>query len=312
MVKEQRRSGNRQSSGAPEVWRLQLLGVATAFMKHWDTVAIVGVGLIGGSIGLALRERKLARRVVGIGRRPEGLRKAIAAKAVDQTSQDLAAGVRDAELIVVCTPIDSIAEHVRQAAAACPAGALLTDAGSTKATIVRQLNGALPSSVAFVGSHPLAGSEKTGCAFARADLFNGRVVVVTPTRKTGESDQPRTAYFWSALGATVMTMSPAAHDRALAATSHLPHMIAAALARSTVAADRPLTAGGWRDCTRIAAGDAELWSQILSDNSDNVLKALDRFEKSLAAFRSGLKRGNQRRLKQLLAEAKQIRDAVGS
>jgi prephenate dehydrogenase len=109
-----------------------------------------------------------------------------------------------------------------------------------------------------------------------------------------------------------MIMSPAAHDRALAATSHLPHLIAAALARSTAEADRPLTAGGWRDGTRIAAGEAELWSQILSDNADNVLKALDRFEKSLAAFRSALERGNRRRLNQMLTEAKQIRDAVGS
>jgi prephenate dehydrogenase len=305
------RLGYRKATG-------KLLAVADAslcgygIMKHWDTVAIVGVGLIGGSIGLALRQRKLAGKVIGIGRRPESLQKAIAAKAVDQTSQDLAAGVRNAELIVVCTPVKSIPEHVRQAAAACPAGALLTDAGSTKATIVRQLNGALRRSVAFVGSHPLAGSEKTGCEFSRADLFDGRVVVVTPTRKTGESNLQRAADFWSALGASVMIMSPAAHDRALAATSHLPHLIAAALARSTAEADRPLTAGGWRDGTRIAAGEAELWSQILSDNADNVLKALDRFEKSLAAFRSALERGNHRRLNQMLTEAKQIRDAVGS
>jgi prephenate dehydrogenase len=281
-------------------------------MKHWDTVAIVGVGLIGGSIGMALRERKLAETVVGIGRRPASLKKAIAARAVDQTTQDLAAGVRNAELIVVCTPVESIATHIREAAVACPDGALLTDAGSTKSTIVRQLNGALPRSVAFVGSHPLAGSEKNGCEHARADLFEGRVAVVTPTRKTGENDLQRTADFWSALGASVMTMSPAAHDRALAATSHLPHLLAAALARSTSAADRPLTAGGWRDCTRIAAGDTELWSQILSDNRDNVLKALDRFEKSLAGFRSAIERGSRRRIHQLLTEAKQIRDAVGS
>jgi prephenate dehydrogenase len=281
-------------------------------MKHWDTVAIVGVGLIGGSIGLALRERKLAGQVIGVGRRPESIKKAKAAGAVDQTTQDLSDAVRDAELIIVCTPVDSIARHVREAAAACPEGALLTDAGSTKASIVRQLNGTLPRSVAFVGSHPLAGSEKIGCEHARANLFDGRVVVVTPTRKTSENDLQRTADFWSALGASVMAMPPAAHDRALAATSHLPHLLAAALARGTAEDNLPLTAGGWRDCTRIAAGDAELWTQILLDNRDNLLKTLGRFEKSLAGFRTAIERGDPRRLGQLLKEAKRIRDAVGS
>ena len=116
---------------------------------------------------------------------------------------------------------------------------------------------------------------------ARHNLFDGRVVVVTPSRKTGDADLRRTADFWSALGGSVMVMSPVEHDRALAATSHLPHLLAAALARSTGEEDLPLTAGGWRDCTRIAAGDAELWTQILLDNRDNVLKSLARFEKSL-------------------------------
>jgi prephenate dehydrogenase len=281
-------------------------------MKHWDTVAIVGVGLIGGSIGLALRERKLAGRIIGVGRRPESLAKAKAAGAVHRATQDVAAGVQDAELVVVCTPVESIAQYVREAAAACPAGALLTDAGSTKSSIVRQLNGTLPRAVAFVGSHPLAGSEKSGCEHARANLFDGRVVVVTPTRKTADDQVQRTGDFWSALGATVMMMSPAAHDRALAATSHLPHLVAAALARMTSEEDLPLTAGGWRDCTRIAGGEAELWSQILSDNRENVLKAIGRFEKSLAGFRSAIERGDARRLQQLLKEAKQRRDAVGS
>jgi prephenate dehydrogenase len=281
-------------------------------MKHWDTVAIVGVGLIGGSIGLALRKRELAENIVGVGRRRESLRKALAAGVVTSTTQDIATGVREAQVIVVCTPVDSIAEHVRQSAAACPAGALLTDAGSTKARIVRQLNGALPRSVSFVGSHPIAGSEKNGCENAQADLFEGRVAVVTPTRKTNEEDLQRTADFWSALGASVLVMSPAAHDRALAAISHLPHLLAAALARATPEADLPLAAGGWRDSTRIAAGDAELWTQILSDNSENVLKALARFEKSLSAMRSAIERHDTRRLNNLLGEAKQVRDAVGS
>ncbi len=281
-------------------------------MKHWDTVAIVGVGLIGGSIGLALRERKLAEHIVGIGRRPESLRKAAAIGAVTRTTRDIAAGVRDAELVIVCTPVDSIVAHVVQAAEACRAGALITDAGSTKASIVRKLNGALPRSAVFVGSHPLAGSEKPGCEHARANLFDGRVVVVTPSRATSAGDFQRTADFWSALGGSVFVMSPQAHDRALASTSHLPHLLAAALARATAEADLPLVAGGWRDCTRIAAGNTELWTQILGDNRQNLLKSLGRFEKSLAGFRSAIERGDLRRLTRLLQEAKRIRDAVGS
>jgi prephenate dehydrogenase len=281
-------------------------------MKHWNTVAIVGVGLIGGSIGLALRERKLAGEVVGIGRRAANLQKARSSGAIDRSTVEIAAGVNRAELVIVCTPVASIGEHVREAAAACPVGALITDAGSTKASIVRSLNGALPRSVAFVGSHPLAGSEKNGCEHARADLFEGRVVVVTPTRTTSEDNLQRTADFWSALGATVHLMSPSAHDRALAATSHLPHVIAAALARATAVEDLPLTAGGWRDSTRIAGGDVELWRQILLDNRKEVVKSLARFEKSLAGFRSAIERGDTRRLSKLLTEAKSIRDALGN
>jgi prephenate dehydrogenase len=281
-------------------------------MKHWDTVAIIGVGLIGGSIGLALRQRKLAKRVIGIGRRPESLRKAIATKAVDQTTEDLAAGVRDAELIVVCTPVESIAQHVFEAARACPEGALLTDAGSTKASIARRLEQALPSTVGFVGSHPLAGSEKTGCEHASAGLFVERTVVVTPTLASSKKDVRRATDFWSALGASVITMLPQVHDFALAFTSHLPHLVASALSRSTLPKQLPLTAGGWRDCTRIAAGDAELWTQIVLDNGDNILKAIDKFDTMLAGFRSAIEQQDRRRLTQLLNSAKQIRDAVGS
>ena len=131
-------------------------------MKRWNQVAIVGVGLIGGSIGLALRQRKLADIVVGVDRRPASLRKAMDAGAVTATTLDVPTGADGAELVVVCTPIASIAGHVREAATVCRAGALITDAGSTKAEIVRQLNGSLPERAAFVGSHPLAGSEKNG------------------------------------------------------------------------------------------------------------------------------------------------------
>ena len=281
-------------------------------MQPWKSVAIVGAGLIGGSIGLALRERKLAREVVGIGRRKASLDRAKNLGAVTAITTDLKEGVAGADIVVVCTPVEEIADHLLQAAAAAPEHAILTDAGSTKAAIVAQVEAKLPRGRRFVGSHPLAGSEKAGAQFARADLFQGRVAVITPTRRTKVGDKQEVADFWSALGATVMVMSPEAHDKALATTSHVPHLIASAMARTTDRADLPLTAGGWRDLTRIAAADPELWAQILLENRDNILKSLTGFEKTMAVFQTALKRGDRRKLRQLLAEGKRVRDAVGN
>lgn len=281
-------------------------------MQPWNSVAIVGVGLIGGSIGLALRERKLAGEVIGIGRRQASLSKAKDLGAITSATLKLKEGVAGADVVIVCTPVAEIAGFLLQAAATAPEQAILTDAGSTKATIVAAVEKKLPRSRRFVGSHPLAGSEKTGAQFARADLFEGRVVVITPTRKTKPDDKQAVADFWSALGATVMVMSPDAHDKALAATSHVPHVAAAAVARQTIAADLPLTASGWRDLTRIAAGDPELWTQILLENRGHVLKSLVAFEKTMAAFKSAIQRGDRRKLRQLLADGKRVRDALGN
>ncbi|HEV2972679.1 MAG TPA: prephenate dehydrogenase/arogenate dehydrogenase family protein [Pirellulales bacterium] len=278
----------------------------------WKTVTIVGVGLIGGSIGLALRERELAERVIGVGRRAASLRKAKSMGAVSATTLSLEQGVAEADVVVVCTPIAQIPEQILQASSACRPSALITDAGSTKATIVQILNGQLPESVRFVGSHPLAGSEKSGPEAASADLFEGRIVVVTPGPTTREGVAADAADFWSALGATVFMMNPKDHDAALASTSHLPHLLASLLAGVTPRADLPLTATGWQDTTRIAAGDPELWAQILLDNKRNVLKSLARFEKTMQRAKTALERSDSKTLQRLLAEAKAIRDAVGS
>jgi prephenate dehydrogenase len=278
----------------------------------YKTVTIVGVGLIGGSIGLAVRERKLAKRVVGVGRRAVSLRKAKQLGAVNETTQRVDHGVAEADLIVVATPIASIVDQVRAAARASRPGTLITDAGSTKATIVSSLNGQLTDGVRFVGSHPLAGSEKSGPEAATANLFDGRVVVVTPARTTAKGAAEEIADFWSGLGATVFMMSPEQHDAALASTSHLPHLVASLLAGATPRADLPLTATGWEDMTRIAAGDPALWTQIFLDNRANVLKSLARFEKTMQKAKAAIERGDAKSLQKLLAEAKAIRDAVGS
>ncbi len=278
-------------------------------MKHWDTVAVVGIGLIGGSIGLGLRRRGLAREVVGVGRRQESLQTAVQLGTVDRTTLDLAAAAAEADLIIVCTPVGRIAADVRAAAAASQRRPLITDVGSTKAQIVAELEGGLPGGARFVGSHPLAGGEKNGPAAADGDLFVGRTVVVTPTALTRPGDAADLEQLWIDLGARVVRMSPDDHDRALAATSHLPHLVAAALAAATSIDDLPLTASGWADSTRIAAGDPELWSQIFMSNRANVLAALDRYRTALDNFQQALGDGSEPQLIRLLGEAKCRRDA---
>ncbi|MEX0819145.1 MAG: prephenate dehydrogenase/arogenate dehydrogenase family protein, partial [Pirellulaceae bacterium] len=257
----------------------------------------------------------LADCVVGVGRRTASLQKAKQRGAVTSTTTELSRGVRDAQLIVICTPVERIAEFAIEAAAFCPGGALITDAGSTKLEIVRSVDAALKDAanrVAFVGSHPMAGSEKTGPAHAQADLFDGRVAVVTPTEQTSDEARQQVERFWQQLGSKVICMSPEDHDRSVATISHMPHVIASALAASTPDEDLQLASTGWLDTTRIASGDPDLWRQILADNRAGVLKSLDKFEKVLASFRQALERDEQEKLLQLLEAGKQRRDSLGN
>jgi prephenate dehydrogenase len=285
-------------------------------MRQWDKVAIVGVGLIGGSIGLSLRKRGLVREVMGIGRRASSLQEALSKGCITAATTHLKEGVLGSDLVVVCTPVDSIAALVLEAARHGPPECLLTDAGSTKEAIVQHVEAGLAKdegrTVRFVGSHPLAGSEKNGPTAAAADLFEGRVVVITPTGRTAPKAVEGICALWESLGARVLSMSPPAHDAALARTSHLPHLVASALAAATPAELLPLTAGGWQDATRIAAGDAALWREIFLANRGPTLKALNDFETVLGQFRQALEAADADRLTELLAEGKRRRDAVGS
>jgi prephenate dehydrogenase len=287
-------------------------------MRTWNTVAIIGVGLIGGSIGLALRQRKLAQTIVGIGRRRESLEKALSRGCITQISTAIAEGVQQADLVIVCTPVESIAQHIAEAAAAAPAGCIITDAGSTKAQLVADAEKALaakfPGKLPFVGSHPIAGSEMNGPEAAQVDLFEARIAVMTPTDRTEPDAASAIEEFWQSLGADVIKMDPAAHDAIVARTSHLPHLIAAALAAITPndGQCQPLIGNGWTDTTRIASGDPELWRQILLANRGPTLNALADFETVLRTWRHALESGNGQLLTQLLKEGKSRRDAVGS
>jgi prephenate dehydrogenase len=286
-------------------------------MAEYDTVAIVGVGLIGGSIGMALRERKLARRIIGIGRRQHSLETARRIGAVDHAVTSVSEGVAEAQLVVVSTPVDLVVERVAQAVAAAPPSALITDVGSTKETIVSMVDAALAtrrSGPRFVGSHPLAGDHRTGAEHARADMFDDRVVVVTPSEATRPAAVTEVSGFWESLGANVTTMTPADHDAALAITSHLPHVAAIALAMATPSELLRFTAGGWRDTTRIAGADPKLWQAIFTDNRRHVLDSIDMLSQTLASFREALELGDHESLTAMLeaaAKKKKERDALG-
>ncbi len=280
-----------------------------------ENVAIVGVGLIGGSIGLAIRKRRVARNVIGIGRSASRLRIAKSVGAVDRGTTDLARGVAEAELVVVCTPVATIATGVLATAEHCPPGTLITDAGSTKEQIVGRVEAAMAESrlserAHFVGSHPIAGSEQTGVKHARADLLVGKVVVVTPTRRTRSNDVDRTEQFWTKLGASVIRKSPRAHDKALAVTSHLPHLISALMSATTSKPCLPLVGTGWKDATRIAAGDVELWRQIFADNREHLMLSLEQFIEKLNVARHALATGDDKTIEQLLKAGKRNRESI--
>lgn len=278
-----------------------------AALERAENVAIVGVGLIGGSIGLALRACGASRRVVGVGRDAGRLDEARRLGAIDAASTSLADGVAGADVVVVCTPVSRIAADVRQAAAAAPAGALVTDAGSTKRGIVAAVEADDRARRAFVGAHPIAGSERRGAAYGRADLFEGRACVLTPTDQTPDDRLEHARDFWEGIGCRVTTMSPSAHDDALALTSHLPHAVAAALA-ATVPADRlPLAAGAYRDGTRVAGADPGLWAAILAANRGPLLEALAQLDRQLAALRAALEDGDEPWLRDWWAAARSRR-----
>ncbi len=279
----------------------------------WPAVAIIGVGLIGGSVGKALKARGLARRIIGVGRSAAGLDAARRALAVTETVRDVATAVSEADLVVVAAGVAAIPDLLDEVDAAARPGTLVTDAGSTKATIVAAWERRRKSRrCRFVGAHPIAGSHRRGAAAAEADLFAGKVTVVTPAPRTPAADVEAVGEFWAALGATVFMMPPREHDRILAVTSHAPHLVAAALAAATPADALRFTAGGWRDSTRIAAGDPELWADILLDNAGGLATAMKKFAGAVEQLLAAVAKGDRTRLVALLAKAKEGRDALGN
>jgi prephenate dehydrogenase len=278
-------------------------------LPAFRTVAIAGVGLIGGSIAAALRQRGLSQSIVGLGRNPRRLEAARQAGLIDRAVTDPAA-VADADFVVVCTPVDRIAADVLALAAHTGAGALITDAGSVKGTICRELSGRIAPPREFIGSHPLAGSEKFGFEHADARLFEGRVCVVTPDASNSATAVDRVRAFWQALGMRVVEMTPARHDEILALTSHLPHAAAAALASLLTGDVAEFAASGFRDTTRIAGGDPALWAAIFTANREPVLRQIDRFLQQLAELRAAIAANDIERIEPLLRAAQRQRETL--
>ncbi len=277
-------------------------------MERLGTVAIVGVGLIGGSVGLALRKRGLAADVVGVGRDRAVLEEIRRQGAIHRGTTSLEEAVSRAQVVVVCTPVNRIPDDVRRAAEAAGPDVLVTDAGSTKRQIVEAVERHPRSASVFVGAHPLAGSERRGAAHASADLFQGRVCMLTPTHRTQPEQLRRARAFWTSLGSRLVEMNPAEHDEILAHTSHLPHALAAALAATVPVEWQALAAGAFRDGTRVAAADTGLWTAIFRDNRGPLLKALGHLQESLDAFKYALMTDDEDAIRRWWDHAKMRRD----
>lgn len=281
---------------------------------HWNKITLVGVGLLGGSLGLAIKRRRLARRVEGYVRRAASLGECKKFGAVDRATLDLQSAVTDADLVVLCTPLAQMRPLVKQMLPALKRGAIVTDVGSVKASVVRELETLVSNAGGyFVGSHPMAGAEKTGVSVARADLFVGAVCVVTPTRKSNKVAVRKVGQFWRAVGARLLTLTPEMHDTLVSRSSHLPHVLAGTLARRVLDPAQPkhqaaLCANGFRDTTRIASGSPEMWRDIALANRHNLAKALSGFMADLKKFQQALARSDTQAVTKFFETAKQRRD----
>ncbi len=279
-------------------------------MPLFKRVTIVGLGLIGGSLGMAMQRRRLATTVVGLSRKPATLRRAKARRAIDVGMTDARRAVQDADLVILATPVDRIVPDARRLAHWMRPGSILTDVGSTKAHIVSTLDQRLPQHVAFVGAHPLAGSEQRGIEAAQPRLFEGSLCILTPTTHTDPRSLRRVKRLWSAVAHRVIELSPQQHDRVLAATSHLTHLLASCLTLTADSQPLPCPPPSFLEMTRIAKSDPDLWDDIFVTNRVALLHAMDRFDHQWQTLRTLLKRQDRAALRRLLTRAQTTRDAL--
>ncbi len=283
-------------------------------MSHWKKVTLVGVGLLGGSIGLALRQHGLAQRVVGYVRRAAAIAECEKAGAVDQAGTDLRRAVEGADLIILCTPIAQMAALTAEMLPALTRGALVTDVGSVKGSVMAELEPLLSDSGAqFVGSHPMAGAEKMGVLHARANLFEKAICVITPRPATPADQVGRLEAFWQSIGGIPLRLSPEEHDELVSRSSHLPHVVAAELANYILSPIHPreqalLCANGFRDTTRIASSSPEMWRDICLANRKNLSRVLGVFIEDLQEFQLALEQADTKTVQEFFIQARQRRE----
>jgi prephenate dehydrogenase len=281
-----------------------------------NRVVIAGVGLIGGSVGLALKRASFHGSIVGLGRRWSSLKNAIDVGAVDSATLDFAEALSDADLLLISTPVDVIPAIAKEAIKHARSGCIITDVGSAKRRLIAEIEKVMPEDMHFVGAHPMAGSHRAGVAAADASLFDGSVCIITPSKSASSEAVDVVSELWRTVGARVELMSPQEHDFLIAAASHLPHALACALTQVVAGTENhrgkaiDFAATGFAGMTRIASGEPKVWKGILLQNADMVSSMLDRLEKELAEMRKVLDSRDEERLVEKLEQAKQLRNSI--
>ena len=284
--------------------------------KIIERLAVIGVGLIGGSFALALRQTGAVGSITGIDTDRDNLDQALTLGIVDEVALNAAEGVRNAQAVFISVPVCSIPAVVREIAPFLPDGCIVSDGGSVKSAIVHECETLMPQGCFFVGGHPIAGTEHSGATAAFATLFTGKRCILTPTPATDSGAYDTMARLWRSAGADVCSMEPGRHDRIFAEISHLPHVVAYALVHAVGTADvegenvLSYTAGGFRDFTRIASSDPTMWRDIALMNRGALLASIDGFSASLAELRRRIDRSDPAALAEFFTIAKQFRDGI--
>jgi len=283
----------------------------------FGTVAIAGIGHIGSSIARRIKRDRLANRVVALDHKPEHRDQALALGIVDAATDNAADAVRDADLAMVCVPIGAYGEVGAAIAPHLKPGAIVSDVGSVKMAAVRDLGPHIPAGAHFVPGHPIAGTEHSGPAAGLVDLFEGRWCILTPTPGTDPAAVDKVASLWRACGSQIEIMDPAHHDRVLAITSHLPHLIAYTIVGTATDLEATLqqevikfSASGFRDFTRIAASDPTMWRDVFLNNREAVLEILQRFSEDLTALQRAIRWGEGDKLFDLFSRTRAIRRSI--
>ena len=273
-------------------------------------IAIVGVGLIGGSMGLAIKKRRLSTRVIGVTRHKRTLRKALRRGAIDFGTLDVKKSVLGSDMVILATPVGKVLSTLEKIKPYLKKGCIVTDVASVKDIIVRRAEKIIGSKGYFVGVHPMAGSEQRGVDKADGNLFKGAPCILTKTKKTNAKALRVVSNFWRAIGSKIYVLSPSEHDEKISDISHLPHIAASALSLTVKPPSLKFASTGFKDTTRIAAGDPELWISILLANRVNVAKDVQDYLKKLKGIRNLIIRGKSRKLRKTLLSAKRKRDML--